>query len=234
MSETKASLFKLFQQGKDRMVALFRGPSESDDWLENMPFDKVFKSGWHLFAKEELISVEDARAQGVWIDESQNPAVPSALPMVEVSTSELLRLYCACSENLFHNTDLVDKIKLLDKVSGLLKSCDHQYPAYFVEHGVRLQWHLRRIDALVGQWSLSPDFSTGLQIFKEFTAVQSLDWPEDQSEGRDKAAFNAAFWWNKAIEFADNQVRSLIADSRWAEASEILEQMLNAVNKQSD
>jgi len=231
MADATVQFFKLFQQGEQRMVALFAGGSESEQWLENQPFDQVFSSGWHLFAKEALIPVAEARAQGVWLLEAAAAATAPVSARLELPWPQLLRLYSQCADQSLKAEPLAPPVAaeaVLNRVCAVLDAGAARGWTAGGDDSLRIAWHLKRIDALLLRWQGSQELFTGFEIAAAFAQLAQLQWPEAEAETGAKAAHNANCWWNQTVELADARLKQAMAASDWPQALEILELLLNA------
>ena len=235
MAEQTVRYFKLYQHndqgGEQRMVALFTGNNEAEDWLENQAFDQVFESGWHLFEKEVLIPVDQAEAQGLWRLGASAPMQPEPIERMELAGSELIRVYFSCAERLLQASESGEARQLLARVSDWMEACSAMGPGWSIAGDVQIAWQLRRIDQLLLQWQGQQEPAVAFEMASVFEALAQGPWPDDQGDKRDKAAFNATFWWNRGLAVSQERLQSAIAASDWSAALECLE-LLRTVGAQ--
>ncbi len=200
------------------MVALFSGANESEDWLENRAFDQVLSDGWHLFAQEQLVPVDEARSHGVWRFPQASPAIEKSV----VSHAELVRVYAFCAKRAWENG-------VNDAESVVLRVCDsldcfaQGNDSFLISDSLRIEWHLKRIDLLLDQWSNAKDPSTGAELSLAFQFLSQLKWPHDQLDQAEKAAFNAVYWWNQSLALSQKHLQKALDQSDWLEAMRMLE-----------
>lgn len=204
------------------MVALFSGLNESEDWIENRQFDEVFSAGWHLFAKEQLVEVDEAVSQDVWLLNR----TPEAIEKIDVSHQDLIRLYLRCANSAWDSDDS-DARCVATRVCDSLEGFCRRFGADPIIDSVRIAWHLRRVDLLLKQWSNLQDPGTGAEIAAAFQLLSNLSWPEDQADQGEKAAFNAVFWRNQTLALAQQLVQQAIEQLDWPEAMRLLELIMH-------
>lgn len=212
--------FKLFLQDDQRMVALFSGDNESEDWFENKCFDQVFSSGWHLFAKEQLVSVDEAKAQGVW----RLDLAPPMIQKTGISRVDLINLYLRCANRAWEGA-VGDSESVARRVCDSLELAQIGGAA-FVSDSVRIGWYLKRVDELLKQWANVQDPSVGFEIAAVFQLLAQMTWPDDQADQCEKSAFNAVYWWNQTLALVEQRLQQAFERSDWPEAMHLLELLM--------
>lgn len=208
-------------QAEKRMAALFSGNNEAEDWLENLEFDRAFGAGWHLFAKEQLVAVDEAKAQGVW----RLDLAPRAIEKSSISHSELIRLYLRCADRAWE-VGSSDPASVATRVCDSIEGFSERGEAHLIPDNIRIAWHLKRIDLLLKQWGDVQDPSTGAEIAAAFNLIAQFAWPDDQSDQGEKAAFNAVYWWNQTLALAEQHLQQSFERSDWPEAMRVLELLM--------
>lgn len=203
------------------MVALFSGENESEDWIENKTFDQAFSSGWHLFEQERLIAVDEAKAHGVW-------SLVQATPTIEKSTishAELVRLYNQCANHAF-NGGVVDSGSIALRVCETLEDFAERSDPASLPDSLRIKWHLKRVDVLLKQWAKAQDPDVGAEITAAFQLLARLEWPHEDQDQAENAAFNAVYWWNQTMALTQQLLKQAFDRSDWAEAMRLLELLM--------
>lgn len=203
------------------MVALFSGENESEDWIENKPFDQAFSAGWHLFAQEQLVAVDEAKAHGVW----RLVQAPPAIEKSTISHAELVRFYNRCANRAWEG-DASDSESAVFRVCSTLEAFAQRSDPTLIPDSLRVEWHLKRVDVLLKQWAIVQDPSTGAEISAAFQLLSRLEWPHDEADQVEKAAFNAVYWWNQTLALTQQLLQQAFARSDWSEAMRLLELLM--------
>jgi hypothetical protein len=219
MQANDVAYFKLFETNGERMVALYSSLGEANGWILNAPFSQFFSSGWHLFSKEQLESLDLAISHGVWIPDRTNNSADSSL---QINHSELIRLFVVCS-SLIAKQAPSPSHAALGQSCNLLDEFAKVCPQEVETDAARIQLRLQQIDLLLQQWSLDSDPQIAFEIADAFKALSNVQWTDDNHY---KAEHNMHQWRSKALFSAQAHLQSALESSDWSQAHSILTLLL--------
>jgi len=197
---------KLFSDGGQRQVALFSGANEASDWQRNAAAEEVLSGGWHLLAKEQLLTVAEVEAQGFLL-----PGVVAEAGDAGAESSDPLRnwqLRCANLHNRLADAaaaagDHAAEAAAAEAVALVLAGLD--------DDARRGAWLLRAVQARLAQWEQGSSAEVAVQLAALFGELASRPWP-GEPEAPSKGAANQRFWIGQALErYAE---RSLQAEAQ--------------------
>ena len=220
---------KLFSDGGRRQVALFSGPDESSDWLRNADADAILSGGWHLLAKEQLLTLDEVEVQGFL-----KPEALGSQAGTEPESSDPLRNWQLRCANL-HNRRAdaaaaagapAGEAEAAEAVAAVLASID--------DDERRGAWLLRAVQARLAQWQQANNAEVAVQLAGLFGQLAERPWP-GEPDAPSKGAANQRFWLTQALErYAERSLQfeaqgDLTAAAAAAETVVALQQQLAAL-----
>lgn len=210
---------KLFEEGGQSWVALFRGSNESSDWLQNVAAGSVLREGWDSLPRECLLEVGDLRERNLWLDRA-----PSSAGAINTRAWRLRLI--GLHQELVEQASAKGQVRLVaDHCLQVAQQVKQLQEASLDQQAIG--WRLRASEELVTLWQQQPSSALAMELMELFDGLRNeTSWPSDQAFGADQAKQNAGFWWRQALQQAAQESDQLEKDGDLAGAAQAAETVL--------